>query len=153
MQDKIPVHYGDGFEVDRWGSKYEVLIYGLIPLVFGGIMNALYRADSNDSKKNVRLYGGIVGLSVFNVIIYGFIYNAFRLTNSSTKLVAINLSQIILVTLGIGLIVTGSIISKTKNNKLTGISITKKIRMKKMGYTAAYSWCVSDGLGNRNCYY
>lgn len=57
----------------------------------------------------------------FNVIIYRFIYNTFRLTNSSTKLIAINLSQIILVTLGIGLIVIGNIISKTKNNKLTGI--------------------------------
>jgi len=121
LPESIPAHYGDGFVVDRWGSKYEVLIYGIIPIVFGGIMRVIAQSDRKESNKNVRIYGGIIGLGVFNVIIFGFIYNAFRLTSLSDKLIAINLSQIILVTLGIALVLMGNIIPKTKINKLTGI--------------------------------
>ncbi|MFV0328873.1 MAG: SdpI family protein [Lachnospiraceae bacterium] len=121
LPESIPAHYGDGFVVDRWGSKYEVLIYGIIPIVFGGIMRVIAQSDTKESNKNVRIYGGIIGLGVFNVIIFGFVYNAFRLTSLSDKLIAINLSQIILVTLGIALILMGNIIPKTKMNKLTGI--------------------------------
>lgn len=121
LPESIPAHYGDGFAVDRWGSKYEVLIYGIIPIVFGGILKGIVQADTKESNKKVRIYGGIIGLGVFNMIIFGLIYNAFRLTSLSERLTAINLSQIIFVTLGIALILMGNIIPKTKKNRLTGI--------------------------------
>lgn len=121
LPKSIPAHYGAGFDVDRWGSKYEILIYGIIPIVFGGIMRVFFQTDTKESNKKVRIYGGIIGLSVFNVIIFGFIYNAFKLTSLSEELIAINLSQITFVTLGIALVLMGNIIPKTKMNKLTGI--------------------------------
>ena len=69
LPKSIPAHYGSGFDVDRWGSKYEILIYGIIPIVFGGIMRVFFQTDTKESNKKVRIYGGIIGLSVFNVII------------------------------------------------------------------------------------
>lgn len=121
LPNSIPAHYGAGFDVDRWGSKYEILVYGIIPIVFGGLMRVIVQTDTKEPNKKVRIYGGIIGLSVFNVIILGFIYNAFKLTSLSEKLIAINLSQITFVTLGIALVLMGNIIPKTKMNKLTGI--------------------------------
>lgn len=121
LPESIPAHYGDGFVVDRWGSKFEVLIFGIIPIVFGGSMRGIAQSDTKETNKKVRIYGGIIGLCVFDIIIFGFIYNAFRLTSLSEKLIAINLSQIIFVTLGISLVLMGNIILKTKMNQLTGI--------------------------------
>lgn len=83
LPKSIPAHYGVKFDVDRWGSKYEILIYGITPIVFGEIMKALVRTDTKESDKKVRIYGGIIGLAVLNVIIFGFIYNAFKLTSLS----------------------------------------------------------------------
>lgn len=117
----IPAHYGAEFDVDRWGSKYEILIYGIIPIVFGEIMKVFVRTDTNESNKKVRIYGGIIGLGVFNVIILGFIYNAFKLTSLSEKRTVMNLSQISFVMLGMVLVLVGNMMPKTKMNKLTGI--------------------------------
>lgn len=140
LPDSIPAHYGDGFAVDRWGSKYETLIYGVIPMIFGGIMKTIDQTEKKESNKKFRIYGGIIGLSVFNIIILGFIYNAFRLTSSAAELIAINLAQIILVTLGISLILMGNAIPKTKMNKLTGIRYSGEIQDEK-------TWNIHQRIG------
>ena len=140
LPDSIPAHYGDGFAVDRWGTKYETLIYGVIPMIFGGIMEIIAQTDTKESNKKVRIYGGIIGLAVFNIIILGFIYNAFRLTSATMELIAINLSQIILVTLGISLVLMGNSIPKTKMNKLTGIRYSGEIQDEK-------TWNIRQRIG------
>ena len=33
--DQIPAHYGADNQVDRWGSKYESLIFPLLTILFG----------------------------------------------------------------------------------------------------------------------
>ena len=33
LPDQIPAHYGADNQVDRWGSKYELLLIGALPLV------------------------------------------------------------------------------------------------------------------------
>ncbi|HIT90826.1 MAG TPA: SdpI family protein [Candidatus Merdenecus merdavium] len=136
----IPAHYGEGFAVDRWGSKYETLIYGVIPIAFGGIMRIISQTETKQSNKKAKVYGGIIGLAVFNIIILGFIYNAFRLTSLSEQLIIINLSKIFLVTLGISLVVTGNIVSKAKRNKLTGIRYSGTITDEK-------TWNIRQRIG------
>lgn len=35
LPDQIPAHYGADNQVDRWGSKYESLIFPLLTILFG----------------------------------------------------------------------------------------------------------------------
>lgn len=42
LQPEIPVHYNSSFQVDGYGSKYNVLILGVIVIVFGLFVNRIY---------------------------------------------------------------------------------------------------------------
>ncbi len=35
LPEKIPAHYGVDNQVDRWGSKYEVLLFPVISILMG----------------------------------------------------------------------------------------------------------------------
>lgn len=45
-------------------------------MIFGGIMKIITQTDTKESNRKVRIYGGIISLAIFNIIILGFIYNA-----------------------------------------------------------------------------
>ena len=38
LPSKIPAHYGFDFQVTRWGSKYEVLLYPIATVLMGGFL-------------------------------------------------------------------------------------------------------------------
>lgn len=120
---RIPAHYDEQFVVNRWGSKYELLVLGIVPIIFGAIMKALMPANDKKRNQNVQLYGGICGLAVLNIIVLGFVYNAFRLTSPSGPRLAANLTRIIFMTLGVVFIILGRLMSKTEPNHVTGVRI------------------------------
>ena len=43
LPEQIPAHYGFGGQVDRWGRKYETLIFPASTIVVGLFMLALAR--------------------------------------------------------------------------------------------------------------
>ena len=58
LPDKIPAHYGFDGQVDRWGSKYETLIFPAITIVFGFFMLAVAKFSSKQEgsgKNNEKL--------------------------------------------------------------------------------------------------
>ena len=38
LPEEIPAHYGFSGQVDRWGNKYEALIFPVITICFGALM-------------------------------------------------------------------------------------------------------------------
>ncbi len=58
LPDQIPAHYDANNQVTRWGSKYETLIFPVIAIVLGFIMQALAKYASGqekDGKNNEKL--------------------------------------------------------------------------------------------------
>ena len=57
LPDKIPAHYNAAGEVDRWGSKYEMLIFpGLIVITRGVMALMTYVATHGEgASENTRL--------------------------------------------------------------------------------------------------
>lgn len=49
--DQVPVHYGASGQIDRWGSKYEMLLLPVINLLFGGFMVWLARREPDRAGK------------------------------------------------------------------------------------------------------
>lgn len=87
MNDTIPLHYDINFNVDRYGSKYEILIVGLIQFI-PLIAATICRFIKEDTLKAYRLNSGILlGLEimflfisiVFTILI--FIFNFIVIEN------------------------------------------------------------------------
>lgn len=67
LPSEIPVHYNMNFQVDGYGSKYSLLILGVIVVLFGLFMNLIY--TNKKTAHETIIYGLCVGaLLVFNVI-------------------------------------------------------------------------------------
>lgn len=87
LPDTIPAHYDEGGIVDRWGSKYEMLIMPSANLLMGLFMvgMAKYAAKKEQSGTNnekVTLIAGVTVLVIFNVMTYIFLYNAYKNVNA-----------------------------------------------------------------------
>lgn len=80
LPQKIPVHYNLAGEVDRWGSRLEILIIPILTAVFGWIfkcwiVSAMKKQPENSER---ALYiGGISMLFVFNGLFFVMLYTSF----------------------------------------------------------------------------
>ena len=50
LPDQIPAHYGADNQVDRWGNKYESLIFPLLTILFGFFMMAMAKYAAKQEK-------------------------------------------------------------------------------------------------------
>lgn len=126
LPPKIPAHYNATGAVTRFGSKYETLILPLFTIAFGFFMLAMAKfsgkseSNNNNNNENVTVIAGIVSLIVFNVMNYYFLYTDFKqVTNLSDM--GIDLNSLLFACLGIGFIVIGNIMPKTKLNSIIGL--------------------------------
>ena len=68
LPDQIPVHYNAAGEIDRWGSKYEELIIGVVFSLGGWILWLVSRfsgcfADTETERVQARANAGIVRIT------------------------------------------------------------------------------------------
>lgn len=68
LPSEIPVHYNSSFQVDRYGSKYNLLILGAIVVLFGLFMNWIYTKSKNTTHELIIYRLCIGALLVFNII-------------------------------------------------------------------------------------
>lgn len=125
LPDKIPAHYGFDGQVDRWGSKYETLIFPAITIVFGFFMLAMAKFSSKQegSGKNnekVCIVTGIMSLLIFNAMTVYFLYTDFK-EIGNLNAVPVSLNQILFGLLGAFMIVVGNLMPKLKRNSLIGL--------------------------------
>ena len=79
LPDLIPAHYNIKNEIDRWGSKYEILIIPIITILLGKFLLFMkkwvkkYEVKGNNNEKFVLIIG-ICLLLIYNIILCMMIY-------------------------------------------------------------------------------
>lgn len=139
LPEQIPAHYGFDNQVDRWGSKYETLIFPAVTILLGLILLAAAKYSAKQegegkNNENVCLVTGIVCLILFNAMTCYFIYTDFNKVENLSE-IPLDLNQICFGILGILLIIVGNIMPKIRQNSLiglrTGWSMKNEITWKK----------------------
>ena len=151
LPDQIPAQYNLNNEVTRWGSKFETLLFPFISLLFGSLLLAITKYNSNHLKNSpqneeVCLLAGIVTLLVFNVMTLFFLYTDFK-SIANLNSVPIDLYQLIFGSLGFGLIFLGQKMPKVKMNHYLGLrtqwSMKNEITWLKSQIFGGYSFIVT----------
>ena len=125
MPDTVPVHFGINNQIDRWGSKYELLILPLLIIVIGVmfLLTAKYldKNEQNGSNNfNVCTTIGMAVLLMFNVLTYYTLYISF-MGFQDLEAVQIDLFNLVAFLLGLVIVIIGNIMPKAKMNSLLGL--------------------------------
>lgn len=124
LPDKIPAHYDINMNIDRYGSKYEILIMPAV-IIIQSVFIYIFalrsvKADSTGNNKKVLLITGITTDLVFACITAFQIRSAF----SSVSLNSINGGfslNVTFILMGLATAVMGNFLPKCKMNSLTGL--------------------------------
>lgn len=82
LPSEVPVHYNSAFQIDGYGSKYCVLVLGVLVIGFGLFMNLLY-TKNRETKNETLIYRlCMLALLVFNVMNVLFLYECMTATAS-----------------------------------------------------------------------
>ena len=125
LPEQIPAHYGMDGQVDRWGSKYEVLLFPVVTIGFGLFMLAMTKVakkqeTQGQNNEAICLLTGMVGLGVFDVMTLYFLYCDFRqVTDLNTP--SLDLNQLLFGLMGVGMILIGNVMPKVKPNSVLGL--------------------------------
>ncbi len=125
MPDEVPVHFDLNNNVDRWGSKYELLILPFVIIVIGIVFLLAARhldkkEDNGSNNFNVLTTVTIAILGLFNVLTYYTLYIAFtQIQDLGTP--KINMFSLLTFTFGIVFIIIGNVVPKTKMNHFLGL--------------------------------
>ena len=109
LPDLIPAHYNIENKVDRWGSKF-LLIMGRIA--------KKQEVQGNNNEKN-SLIIGICSLLIFNIISGVMIYSSLSKADKLT-FATFEFEQILFFFVGIIFIVIGNVMPKLKKNSVLG---------------------------------
>ncbi|HIT66969.1 MAG TPA: DUF1648 domain-containing protein [Candidatus Merdisoma merdipullorum] len=151
---QIPAHYGADNQVTRWGSKYEVLIFPAISLLFGLFMLAMgkYAAKQEGSGNNnekVIIISGSLFLLLFNLLTLYFLYADFHQVADLSE-IPVDVTSLVFFCLGILLIICGNIMPKLKNNSIVGLrtkwSRTNEVTWKKSQKFGGITFMISGLL-------
>ena len=125
MPDTVPVHFDINNQVDRWGSKYELLILPIVVLVVGiGLMVIAKRMDKkeNSDNNNYKVFTtvGIAILAVFNIITFYILYTGLTNAKIADYMQEDIYSWLVLI-FGVMFVVIGNIMPKVRMNHFLGI--------------------------------
>ncbi len=137
LPDELPMHYNWEGEVDRWGYKTENLIFPVIILavtLFWQLLILYYEKkvktagsekEAAEAANNSKLLC-IVGISeaaMFGIMHFFSIYGACKVVDSGLNHMAVDISKIVCILLGIIFIVLGNFMPKSKKNATFGVRV------------------------------
>lgn len=125
LPEKIPAHYGFDNQVDRWGSKYEALLFPVISILMGyfllGMAKLAKKAEEHgENNKNVTIIVGILVLILFNALNVYSLYTSFSKVEN-LSFVSLDIGQLAFGIIGMLMIVTGNIMPKLRMNSMIGL--------------------------------
>jgi uncharacterized membrane protein len=123
--DQIPAHYGLDGVVDRWGSKYEILITPISTLGVAALLIAIQKASQrmksynpqNEKSFAVSLIAFLLLFWVLNIYIF---YTSYTKTEDIMQ-TGMDMMRLLAVIMGIVFILIGNVLPKCKQNMLIGI--------------------------------
>lgn len=117
LPDSIPVHYNAAGAADRWGSKYEMLIFPAIMLPYGalwlGTCRMFRELSSGETGERIMVIAGIAQFAVFDLMTAYFLYAGARQTEHLGFL-PVDLHRLLCAVWGLGLIALGNWMPKLK---------------------------------------
>ena len=139
LPDEIPAHYDFEGNIDRWGSKYEELIFPIIILVmalfwqlFVWHFDKKAKSAKNEketleakSNKNIILLAAICEAVIFGIMHFVFMYSACKEATGDMTKSAFDSFMIINVLFGLMFIIIGNYLPRAKQNGLVGLRTGK----------------------------
>ncbi|MCH5298666.1 MAG: SdpI family protein [Ruminococcus sp.] len=125
LEKTIPTHYGVNFQADGFGSKTTLFILPAATFIMGALMfgiaklMSLFETNGNSNERVVMICGLVV-VALFNAMTYYFLYAAYIPVYDLSEM-PLNIDSFIFFVLGIGLIIIGNIMPKTRKNSLVGL--------------------------------
>lgn len=119
LPETIPAHYNLAGEVDRWGSRLEILIMPLV-MLFVGILFPKQMCKVQNTPQKVVYISSICMLMCFGGIFISSIVSAFFSVDSFTD-PSVNILQITWILIGLSMIGLGNIMPKVKRNAAFGL--------------------------------
>ena len=124
MPEKVPMHYNAAGEIDRFGSKYENLIFPLITALLGlfFVGMAKYQLKKKEyGNEKVLAISGIAMLVFFNLLFAYMLYKASVYSPTGANFDTSGIYKLTSIGLGTLLCVLGNIMPKTRRNSLVGL--------------------------------
>lgn len=123
--DRIPVHYNFAGEVDRFGSKYENLIWPGSAIGLGAFFLLMARGPRKKGEKTnekILLIAGVCTLIFFTLLGFYFMLKAMRYDPKAAPQVSYDdVNRFVSIGIGALLVVTGNIMPKMRRNALFGL--------------------------------
>ena len=142
LPDSIPAHYNALGEIDRWGSKYEMIIIPIASLVMYGFFLLMTKVTKEKQNIKILLITGIIMLIVFLVMTIVFNVKAYLITSNTTYDFNFDIYKIMGSLLGVVLIIIAPLMTKAKLNSIFGLRTSYSMKNEK-------SWQISQLYG---CY-
>ncbi len=125
LPEKIPAHYGFDNQVDRWGSKYEALLFPVVSILMGYFLLgmaklAAKKEEHGENNKKVTIIVGILALILLNALNVYFLYTSYNKVEN-LSLVSLDIGQLVFGIIGMLMIVTGNLMPKLRMNSMIGL--------------------------------
>lgn len=124
LPDQIPMHYNFGGEIDRYGSKYELLILPILCFAAGLIF--YFSARYTDKKglykeEKICLISGIGSVFVLDLLLLIHVINSLLGQNSDGIIQTIDIYKWSAILIGILLCVVGCVLPMVRRNFILGL--------------------------------
>lgn len=135
VPDEIPAHYDAMGNIDRWGSKYELLILPMMIIVFQVLWTFVLHSfqkkqtSSDDektiaeAKQNERVLRvvSIGTLILFTALHFFMMISAIITVRDDLQTLAFDVWMLLSILMGLFFIIMGNILPKTKRNGVVGL--------------------------------
>lgn len=137
LPDTVAVHFDQYGVVDRWGSKYEILILPAIMIVTYVVFEFLIRSylkkianntdekEAADAKTNIKVLNIVVPLinGFLMLINFAFLYSTYKQTTNA-DIADIDIMKYVTMLMSILLIAMGNYMPKTRKNSNVGFRLS-----------------------------
>ena len=120
LPDTIPSHFDLSFRADRFGSKYEALIFPIITLIVLLIMLFATRVIPDDRNKRVMLNIGIALGVVMDLLFFYILYLQLNSVSDAGS-IPLSVERVTLLLFGGLFIFIGNLMPMTKMNSAVGL--------------------------------
>lgn len=150
LPKKIPAHYGFDNQIDRWGNKYEALLFPVISILMGYFLLGMARLaakkeEHGENNKNVTIIIGILVLVLFNALNVYSLYTSFNKVENLSS-VSLDIGQLVFGIIGMLMIVIGNIMPKLRMNSMIGLrtywSMKNEVTWKKCQHIGGISYII-----------
>lgn len=150
LPEKIPAHYGFDNQVDRWGSKFEALLFPVVSILMGYFLLgmaklAAKKEEHGENNKNVTMIVGILVLILLNALNVYSLYTSFNKVEN-LSFVSLDIGQLVFGIIGMLMIVTGNLMPKLRMNSMIGLrthwSMKNEVTWKKSQHIGGISFII-----------